>query len=120
VDGKGAQTIKRFFMRRLDGDHPCGPLSPVCSKLNQIRLQPLRTIGHTPLKPFTGKTFAKLARLSLMYDKAQTTAANVFEQTAITVLRGWAQKVSMNATQMRSRIPMRTRKIQRKAHRPGE
>jgi hypothetical protein len=55
-----------------------------------------------------------------MYDKAQTTAANVFEQTAITVLRGWAQKVSMNATQMRSRIPMQARKIQRKAHRPGE
>ena len=55
-------------------------------------------------------TFAMLARLSLMYDKAQTTAANVFEQTAITVLRGWSQHVSMNATQMRSRIPMRTRR----------
>jgi hypothetical protein len=107
-------------MRRRGGDQPCGRLSLVCSKLNQNRLQPLRTIGHTPVKPFTGKTFAKLARLSLMYDKAQTIAANVFEQTAITVLRGWSQKVSMNATQMRSRMPMRTREIQRKAHRPGE
>jgi hypothetical protein len=55
-----------------------------------------------------------------MYDKAQTAAANVVEQTAIRVLRGWSQKVSMNATQMRSRNPKQAREIQRNAHRPGE